>query len=83
MATLNCSANGAQITKTYQSVVDAPLPAGGAATSQAQTHAHWALYSVAAPLVSAFQQEGGKESVLKVQATGGQSFPRLTSQTVT
>jgi len=77
MATLNCSANGPQITKTYQSIVDASLPTGGASTPQAQTYAQWALYTVAAPLVSAFQQEGGKESVLKVQATGGQFSPKF------
>lgn len=32
------------------------------------------MFSVAAPLVSAFQQDSSKESVLKVQSTGGTSF---------
>jgi hypothetical protein len=35
------------------------------------TYGQWAVFAVAAPLVSAFQGDGGKESVLKVQSTGG------------
>ena len=70
MATLNLSTNGPSITKSYQSVVDAPLPSGIAAKSS--TYGQWAIFSVSAPLVNTFQQDaGGKESVLKVQSTGG------------
>ncbi|TKA48822.1 hypothetical protein B0A49_12367 [Cryomyces minteri] len=68
MATLNLSSNGPSITKSYESVVNAPPPSGAAASSP--TYGQWAVYSVAAPLVSAFQQDAGKESVLKVQSTG-------------
>lgn len=70
MASLNLSANGPSISKSYQSVVNATLPTGSAASP---THGHWALFSVSTPLVNAFQQDTGtKESVLKVQSTGGQ-----------
>lgn len=68
MASLNTSSNGPNITRSYQNVVNAPPPAGPQASSP--TYAQWALFTVAAPLVSAFQQDGGKESVLKVQTTG-------------
>ena len=71
MAALNLSTNGPSITKSYQSVVDAPLPKRPAA--QSPTYGQWAVYSVSAPLANAFQQDtGGKESVLKVQSTGGE-----------
>ena len=70
MATLNLSTNGPSISKSYQSLVNSPPPSGTAA--QSPTYAQWAVYSVSAPLVNAFQQDaGGKESVLKVQSTGG------------
>ena len=70
MATLNLSTNGTSISKSYQSVVSSPAPTGPAAASP--TYGQWAIYSVSTPLVSAFQQDaGGKESVLKVQSTGG------------
>ncbi|KAI9797150.1 MAG: hypothetical protein M1825_006254, partial [Sarcosagium campestre] len=69
MAALNLSSNGPSITKSYQSIVNAPPPSGPAAASP--TYAQWALFSVSAPLASAFQQDaGGKESILKVQTTG-------------
>ena len=68
MASLNLSANGPSITASYQKVVNAP-PASGAAASS-PTYGQWALFSVQAPLVSAFQAESSKESVLKVQTTG-------------
>ncbi|MCJ1246266.1 hypothetical protein MMC30_003472 [Trapelia coarctata] len=69
MATLNTSSNGPSITKSYQSIINAPPPSGSAAKSP--TYAQWALFSVSAPLVNAFQQDaGGKESVLKVLSTG-------------
>lgn len=64
MATLNLSTNGASISKSYQSVVDARAPSGHAG--------HWAIFSVSTPLANAFKQDAGiKESVLKVQSTGG------------
>ncbi|KAI6819695.1 hypothetical protein KC332_g9806 [Hortaea werneckii] len=68
MATLNTSTNGQNISASYQKVVNAPPASGAAANSP--TYGQWALFSVQAPLVSAFQAEGGKESVLKVQSTG-------------
>jgi hypothetical protein len=69
MASLNLSTNGPSISKSYQSVVNASLPAGS------PTYGYWAIFSVSTPLVNAFQQDAGnKESVLKVQSTGGQSF---------
>jgi drebrin-like protein len=70
MASLNLSTNGPSISKSYKSVVDAPPSSGAAASSP--TYGQWALFAVSAPLVNAFQQDaGGKESVLKVQSTGG------------
>jgi drebrin-like protein len=73
MTSLNLSANGPSISKSYKAVVDAPAPSGLAATSP--TYAQWALFAVSAPLVNAFQQDaGGKESILKVQSTGGRSL---------
>ncbi|KAI9702082.1 MAG: hypothetical protein M1836_001426 [Candelina mexicana] len=69
MATLNLSTNGPSITKSYQSIVNAQAPSGRASSSA--TYGQWAVFSVSAPLVNAFQQgSGGKESVLKVQSTG-------------
>ncbi|KAF2278219.1 uncharacterized protein EI97DRAFT_414550 [Westerdykella ornata] len=68
MATLNTSTNGPTITRSYQSIVNAPAPSGPKASSP--TYGQWAVFTVAAPLVSAFQHDGGKESVLKVQTTG-------------
>lgn len=68
MATLNTSSNGPNISASYQKIVNAP-PASGAAANSA-TYGQWAVFSVQAPLVSAFQAESGKESVLKVQSTG-------------
>lgn len=69
MATLNLSSNGPSISKSYQTVVDASLPTG---PSSSPTHCQWAVFSVSTPLVSMFQQDSGsKESVLKVQSSGG------------
>ncbi|KKY14955.1 putative actin binding protein [Phaeomoniella chlamydospora] len=68
MSSLNLSTNGPSITKSYKSVVEASAPAGPAASSP--TYGQWAVFSVAAPLVNAFQQDSSKESVLKVQSTG-------------
>ncbi|CAG8127390.1 unnamed protein product [Penicillium salamii] len=67
MASLNLSTNGPSISKSYQTVVNAPPPS---ASGQSPTAAQWALFSVSTPLVSAFQQDAGKESVLKVQSSG-------------
>ncbi|KAJ5329010.1 hypothetical protein N7452_009400 [Penicillium brevicompactum] len=67
MASLNLSSNGPSISKSYQTVVNAPPPS---ASGQSPTAAQWAVFSVSTPLVSAFQQDGGKESVLKVQSSG-------------
>lgn len=68
MASLNTSSNGPNITRSYQNVVNSPPPSGAQASSP--TYGQWAVFTVAAPLVSAFQHDGGKESVLKVQSTG-------------
>ena len=70
MASLNLSTNGPSIKSSYQKIVDAPAPTGALAASP--TYGQWAVYAVQAPLVSAFQHDGGKESVLKVQSTGGE-----------
>lgn len=67
MASLNLSVNGPSIKNSYNGVVNATLP-----KSSSSTFAHWALFSVQAPLVNAFQHDGGsKESILRVQSTGG------------
>jgi hypothetical protein len=70
MASLNTSTNGPSIKSSYNGVVNSAAPSGPAANSH--TYGQWAIFSVSAPLVNAFQQDsGGKESVLKVQNTGG------------
>jgi hypothetical protein len=70
MASLNTSTNGPSIKSSYQGVVNSAAPSGPAAGSP--TYGQWVVFSVSAPLVNAFQQDsGGKESVLKVQSTGG------------
>ncbi|TVY75596.1 Drebrin-like protein B, partial [Lachnellula suecica] len=69
MASLNTSSNGPSIKSSYNGVVNSAAPSGPAANSP--TYGQWAIFSVSAPLVNAFQQDsGGKESVLKVQNTG-------------
>ena len=68
MATLNTSSNGPSIKRSYENVVNSPPPKSPQAASP--TFAQWAVFTVAAPLVSAFQHDAGKESVLKVQTTG-------------
>ncbi|KAJ5162471.1 hypothetical protein N7492_007863 [Penicillium capsulatum] len=79
MASLNLSTNGPSISKSYQSVVNATPKAAS------PTHAQWAVFSVSTPLVNAFQQDAGnKESVLKVQSSGGKSsHPRPAPQVFT
>lgn len=72
MASLNLSVNGPSIKSSYAGVVNAAIP-----KSSSSTYAHWALFSVQAPLVNAFQQDSGsKESILKVQTTGGNTDAR-------
>lgn len=67
MASLNLSSNGPSILKSYQAVINS----SPSTSSASPTYGHWAVFSVSAPLVSAFQQDvGNKESVLKVQSTG-------------
>lgn len=55
-------------------MVNSPQPTGPAASSP--TYGQWAVFSVSAPLANAFQDAGNKESVLKVQSTGGKSTVR-------
>jgi len=62
---LNTSQEGGAIQRSYQAIVDTQLP-----SSSSDTHAKWALFSVTAPLASAFQASN-KDSVLKVQDSGG------------
>ncbi|KAI0526047.1 hypothetical protein F5B22DRAFT_642204 [Xylaria bambusicola] len=66
MASLNLSVNGPSIKSSYQGVINAPAPPAGSSS----TYGQWALFSVQAPLANAFQDNGSKESVLKVQSTG-------------
>lgn len=66
MASLNLSINGPSIKSSYNAVVGGEAPASGS-----PTYAQWALFSVQAPLANAFQDSGAKESILKVQSTGG------------
>ncbi|KAK1239634.1 hypothetical protein MKX07_001088 [Trichoderma sp. CBMAI-0711] len=72
MASLNTSTNGASIKSSYNAVVGGEAPSSGS-----PTHAQWALFSVQAPLVNAFQDSGAKESVLKVQSTGDGELSEL------
>ncbi|KAL8641647.1 MAG: hypothetical protein Q9228_001573 [Teloschistes exilis] len=74
MATLNTSINGSSISKSYQSIVNAPA----AAASKSTSHGQWAVFSVSAPLANAFQADtASKESVLKVQSTGDGDLAEL------
>lgn len=66
MATLDTSQNGPSITQSYKRLVALPPP-----DKPSPTYASWALYSVSAPLQNAFIAGPGKDSVLKVQSTGG------------
>lgn len=67
MASLNLSIHGPSIRSSYQGVINGP-----AVSSSSATAARWALFTVQAPLVSAFQNTGAKESILKVESTGGE-----------
>ncbi|KAJ2981574.1 hypothetical protein NUW58_g6656 [Xylaria curta] len=73
MASLNLSINGPSIKSSYQSVVNASAPPAGSSS----TYGQWVLLSVQAPLASAFQDSGNKESVLKVQSTGDGELEEL------
>ncbi|PHH91271.1 hypothetical protein CDD83_1133 [Cordyceps sp. RAO-2017] len=73
MASLNLSINGPSIKSSYNAVVSGPPP-----SSSSPTYAQWALFSVQAPLVSAFQDGGSKESILKVESTGDGDLSELT-----
>ncbi|KAI4178439.1 MAG: hypothetical protein L6R41_008394, partial [Letrouitia leprolyta] len=67
MAALNTSANGAAISKSYQSIINSATTS----SSKNPTYGQWAVFSVSAPLANAFQPDAGsKESMLKVQSTG-------------
>ncbi|KAL2261845.1 hypothetical protein VTK26DRAFT_3165 [Humicola hyalothermophila] len=65
MASLNLSINGPSIKSSYQGVINGP-----ALSSTSPTAARWALFTVQAPLLNAFQNTGAKESILKVETTG-------------
>ncbi|KJZ79103.1 hypothetical protein HIM_01254 [Hirsutella minnesotensis 3608] len=65
MASLNLSINGPSIKSSYNGVVSGQPP-----SSSSPTYAQWALFSVQAPLINAFQDSGAKESILKVENTG-------------
>ncbi|KAG6025024.1 hypothetical protein E4U41_001629 [Claviceps citrina] len=72
MASLNLSINGPSIKSSYNGVVNGPPPSSGS-----PTHAQWALFSVQAPLMNAFQDSGSKESILKVESTGDGELAEL------
>ena len=69
MATLNTSTEGSSINKAYRSIVDSPGPANPSAASSS-TYGQWAIFAVQAPLASAFQNDSGKESILRLFRTG-------------
>lgn len=70
MASLNLSTNGPSIKNSYQGVVNRELP-----KSDSPTFALWALFTVQAPLMHAFQAGSASESVLKVETKGGEHDP--------
>ncbi|KAK3394851.1 hypothetical protein B0H63DRAFT_60198 [Podospora didyma] len=72
MASLNLSINGPSIKSSYQGVVNGPP-----ISSNSATFAQWALFSVQAPLLNAFQDGGAKESVLKLESTGDGELANL------
>ncbi|KAG6003573.1 hypothetical protein E4U21_001900 [Claviceps maximensis] len=72
MASLNLSTNGPSIKSSYNGVVNGPPPSSGS-----PTYAQWALFSVQAPLINAFQDGGSKESILKVESTGDGELTEL------
>lgn len=70
MASLNLSINGPSIKSSYQGVVNGQL-----SKSDSPTYAQWALFTVQAPLMNAFQDSSAKESILKVEDKGGEPNP--------
>ncbi|KAL2269913.1 hypothetical protein VTJ83DRAFT_2097 [Remersonia thermophila] len=75
MASLNLSINGPSIRSSYQGVINGP-----ALPSASSTAARWALFTVQAPLLSAFQNTGAKESILKVESTGDGELSELVDE---
>ncbi|KAL2122626.1 hypothetical protein VTJ04DRAFT_3081 [Mycothermus thermophilus] len=75
MASLNLSINGPSIRSSYQGVINGP-----AVSSSSPTAARWALFTVQAPLLSAFQNTGAKESILKVESTGDGELSELVDE---
>ncbi|KAL1838661.1 hypothetical protein VTJ49DRAFT_2440 [Mycothermus thermophilus] len=75
MASLNLSINGPSIRSSYQGVINGP-----ALPSTSPTTARWALFTVQAPLLSAFQNTGAKESILKVESTGDGELSELVDE---
>ncbi len=67
MASLNLSINGPSIKSSYLGVINGPVLSSTSATA-----ARWALFTVQAPLLNAFQNTGAKESILKVESTAGE-----------
>ncbi|KAK3330263.1 hypothetical protein B0H66DRAFT_543269 [Apodospora peruviana] len=63
MASLNLSINGPTIKKAYEGVINGSIT--------------WALFSVQAPLLSAFQNSGAKESIFKVESSGNGELAEL------
>lgn len=72
MASLNLSTNGPSIKSSYQGVVGGELK-----KLDSPTYALWALFTVQAPLMNAFQGGGASESILKVETKGGKLCPFL------
>lgn len=66
MASLNLSTNGPSITRSYKAIIDSE-----SFPSASPTYGQWAVFSVSTPLVNAFQPTPSKDSVLKVQTSGG------------
>ncbi|KAK4130403.1 hypothetical protein BT67DRAFT_391118 [Trichocladium antarcticum] len=75
MASLNLSINGPSIKSSYQGVINGP-----AVSSASSTAARWALFTVQAPLLNAFQNSGAKESILKVETTGDGELAELAEE---
>ncbi|KAL2018960.1 hypothetical protein VTK56DRAFT_10254 [Thermocarpiscus australiensis] len=75
MASLNLSINGPSIKSSYQGVINGP-----AVSSTSPTAARWALFTVQAPLLNAFQNTGAKESILKVESTGEGELAELAEE---
>ncbi|KAK4235787.1 hypothetical protein C8A03DRAFT_17508 [Achaetomium macrosporum] len=75
MASLNLSIHGPSIKSSYQGVINGP-----AVSSTSATAARWALFTVQAPLLNAFQNTGAKESILKVESTGDGELSELAEE---